>query len=226
MSLGISRKSQNRDFRTLKEGTEPGTKDSLNSNFLIGDQRSSSSDFKLSYIDQLERLRLNAGQFEALRPHVKNKHIHDFGAGSLLQSEVLIDIGCSRVVAVDKEVLPESSHPAIVCRSSTYIKDLNETLNHAFLSWPINRYVEGLVTLLKSAETVIYIGKNTDGSACGSTDLFMHLGQREILLYMPDRRNTLIVYGPKQIKRRLKGEEIAAFSIDKIIRYEEVELNK
>jgi hypothetical protein len=62
------------------------------------------------------------------------------------------------------------------------------------MSWPVN-WRCGLGTVADYARKVIYLGKNTDGSMCGAMDLWCRLHKRVIHDYVPDRRNTLIVYG-------------------------------
>ena len=42
---------------------------------------------------------------------------------------------------------------------------------------------------------VIYVGSNTSGNSCGTNALFAHFRERDVLAYVPERRNTLIVYG-------------------------------
>lgn len=65
----------------------------------------------------------------------------------------------------------------------------------AFVSWPANRPDEGLLTLLKRAATLIYLGKCTDGTCCGWPGLFTYFLSRELLVHVPDEYNTLFVYG-------------------------------
>ena len=47
--------------------------------------------------------------------------------------------------------------------------------------------------------------------------------KREVLAYVPDPRNTLIVYGPRRVTRSLLGEERAGLYTDKIFAYHEIE---
>src|SRR6185295_6166075 len=81
----------------------------------------------------------------------------------------------------------------------------------------------GLSELVRRANVVIYLGKNTDGTVCGGGGLWCELIQREILSYEPDPKNTLIVYGPARVGRELRGEEFAACNLERIHRYAEVE---
>jgi hypothetical protein len=80
------------------------------------------------------------------------------------------------------------------------------------------------------AETLVYLGKNTDGSACGFPGLFEVLARREILAYVPDRPNTLIIYGkfirqPNEPHREPMPEEHAALTsyTSGILTYEAIE---
>lgn len=61
----------------------------------------------------------------------------------------------------------------------------------------------GLLELLEAFETVIYLGKTTDWAMCGWPAFFEVLLGRELLLFDPDRANSLIVYGKKTEAVRL-----------------------
>lgn len=68
---------------------------------------------------------------------------------------------------------------------------------------------------------VIYIGKNTDGIACGSPQLFDYFRWREVLVYDPDPQNVLIVYGALREEPRMAvhHEEAAGMYQQSIWRY-------
>ncbi len=48
----------------------------------------------------------------------------------------------------------------------------------AFVSAPPNEPAPGLVGLLQAASVVVYVGKNTDGTACGWPGMFAALARR------------------------------------------------
>lgn len=76
--------------------------------------------------------------------------------------------------------------------------------------------------MLETAETVIYLGCNTSGSACGDRSLFSHLRERRILAHVPSRRNTLTIYGSPGPLRPLTGEEWGALG-GRVVSFEEAE---
>ena len=90
------------------------------------------------------------------------------------------------------------------------------------MSWIVN-WDMSIVKVLADAEIVIYLGKNTDGSACGYDKMWEHLRSREVLAHVPDRRNTLTVYGPRVIVRPQTGEEIAFLHDHKVLSFERAE---
>lgn len=158
--------------------------------------------------------KLSCAQADILRRHLGGRVVHDLGAGNLGLTRRLLDLGALSVVAVDKERLPRLRDPRIRCVSTTFEKCL-DTPDVAFVSWPSNRPLPGLVPLLHRAQLVIYLGKNTDGSACGHWTLFSSLLHREVLAYLPERENTMIVYGdPGKTVREPLGEEMAALTMD------------
>lgn len=162
---------------------------------------------------------LNEEQCERLAPFVKGKVVLDLGAGDLSLSRVLVQMG-AKVVAVDKE------DPGVVVPGvrfvRSYFHDLRERAPVAFVSWPVNWHSD-IVPILVASTTVIYLGKNTDGTACGDPNLWEHLRAREVLAYVPDRRNTMAIYGPNFVERDPTGEELASASVLKSMSYEEAE---
>jgi hypothetical protein len=139
---------------------------------------------------------------DALRPYVKDQRVVDLGAGDCERTRVLSQLHPAALLAVDKEfpyeypppdALPFKRLPGAFIDVFKRVRDFRPTVAH--LAWPINYPTPGLLNLLRLVPTVIYVGCNTDGSACGTSHLFKYLLNREVKLYMPDRRNTLIVYG-------------------------------
>jgi hypothetical protein len=155
--------------------------------------------------------RLSDEQQHAVRPLVVGKVVYDLGAGSGELARLLVCLGAERVVAVDKEDFPPLDDPRIE-RRFQYFEHCEERPELVFLSWPMNYQDPGLFRLVSSARLVVYVGKNTDGTSCGWPSLFRALSAREILCYKPERRNTLICYGDKQLVRPLVGEEYAAIN--------------
>jgi hypothetical protein len=179
--------------------------------------------------------RLTPPQRAALRPFVEGKVVHDLGAGDGEMSLALVDLGAAQVIAVEEM----HRNPAVlgkgprirreVKRFKTYAATMpvfGVTIDVAFVSWPDNRVDEGLLALVNAARVVAYLGKNTDGTACGGRDFWDALMLRPVYAYEPDRSNTLIVYSEARNPvpyYPLRGEEKAAFSRVKIMTYEEAE---
>jgi hypothetical protein len=167
--------------------------------------------------------RLSKKQLEALRPHVKGRHVHDLGAGNLEMAKALLRLGAKRVTAIDKaEAVTTNPRIEVV---KAYFHDLGDlTPDVAFVSWPVNHDQPGLFRVLRAATKVIYLGKNSDGTSCGHPTLFRDLLNRELLTYVPERENTLIVGGQTlMVPREPTGEERANFSTSTILQYDEVE---
>jgi hypothetical protein len=171
---------------------------------------------------------LNRFQEEAVRYYVRNQLVYDLGAGLLGWAEKLAQFGAEHVTAVDdiykdprENVLNncrawKKCEPANVTLDDRSFREFHRTgpnaLHTAFIAWPHNTYGKtmGLELLASKAKTVIYIGKNLDGTACGSPHLWDHLSQRKVLCFLPAVRNSLIVYGrvlkePRQLLREEKG---------------------
>jgi len=89
----------------------------------------------------------------------------------------------------------------------------------AFIGWPTNGASWDLSSLVRQMPRVIYVGNTFAGMTCGRQDLWAELCCREVLHHMPDRKNSLIVYGGRAGKRELLAEEAAAIDEVKVRAY-------
>ena len=169
----------------------------------------------------------------AIKPFLYRKVVWDLGCGVHgPHLPLLINCYFSQVVAVDKEdliidpTLPikrfvEAGDYRFV---QSLFKDIYppEQIDTALISWPTNAPTPGLVHILEKADIVIYLGSNVDGSRCGSKALFQHLMSREVLVCVPNYKNTLMVYGKGQrVVSELWGEEKAFLDDEKIMSFAE-----
>lgn len=171
--------------------------------------------------------RLSDAQRELLRPFVADRIVHDLGAGSGALSLILLELGAAHVVAVDKEIsLPHHNKITTVeCYFDEYRSD--DPIDTVLVSWPHNSSSPGLSFLVGLAKQVIYLGKNTDGSSCGTRELMVGLLSRPVLAHAPERQNTLTVYGESQgryVDRQVTGEEYAALYETRMISFAEAEI--
>lgn len=172
--------------------------------------------------------KLTCDQSRALEPYVLGRNVHDLGAGDLELSVRLIDLGARFVTAVDKrfmwnEKVPPGLPPRIEVVGSYFVDYAmrEKSLDVAFISWPPQHAIEGLVTLACNATTVVYLGSNFGGTICGNKQLFQYFRKREVQIHLPHERNTLIVYGKHIDHRRvLLPEEYAGLNQDgKVLEY-------
>jgi hypothetical protein len=172
---------------------------------------------------------LSPKQVKALKPFVEGRTVHDLGAGDLILANQLWDMGAVRVYAIDKSQMPDTAKPGVTPIVSYFSQyegpfdkaDRHEVIDTAFVSWPVNWPEEGLVKLVSRSNFIIYLGKNTDGAACGDIRLFNVLVKREVLAHVPEYRNTLIVYGVLEVERDLLPEERAACDPGRLYSYAE-----
>jgi len=150
-------------------------------------------------------------EMEALvAPQVVGATVWDLGAGDLTYARRLVALGADRVLAVDKESYHLRHSAQQIEMLHSYFDDLEpQDIEVAFVSWPQNKFDRGLLQALDRADVVIYLGCNTDHSACGSPELFRQLCGRELLGHVPHRRNTLLIYGRGTRTGPLTGEEFA-----------------
>lgn len=173
---------------------------------------------------------LNRFQEEAVRYYVRHRWIHDLGAGLLGWAKQLIEFEATCVTAVDSIYKDRDNNvlndrkPWPMCKPYNVLLDPRtfrevdeailptQKLQVAFVSWPCNTYGKtvGLERLVQRAEIVIYLGKNLDGTACGSPQFWDHVSKRKVLCFLPAVRNSLIVYGPEITEPRKPLLEEAA----------------
>lgn len=163
--------------------------------------------------------RLNQAQRLAVTPHLIGKTLHDLGAGDLELAQECLSLGAKHIVAIDKEMSRRKQ--AKITKLHLNFSEFKEPAPTVILSWPVNWVVEGLLRIVKEAETVVYLGTNTDSMACGTKTLWKHLATREVLAHVPVHGNTLIVYGALLEKsRKVLPEEYAALNTDEIYSFE------
>jgi hypothetical protein len=152
-----------------------------------------------------------------LAPLVRGQEVWDLGAGTTLGgAHHLLDLGAAKVIAVDKSAIPKAACKGRpIPRVHSYFHDVSVPeagIKVALLAWPENHRLVGLIKILRRCETVIYLGSNVGGNACGWSELWDYFHFREVVAYVPDRRNSLIVYGrhtDPEHRRPLLGEEAA-----------------
>lgn len=146
------------------------------------------------------------GQERTLAPFIRDKVVADLGCGNGSLSDKLDAMGAAKCLRIDKTQAP------ITRLFQEGPGDL--VYDVAFVSWPSNNQsATALIPWLMRAEIVVYLGSNFDGTACGTREFFAYLQMRELLAYVPDRANSLIIVGkPLEISRPPTDEELAATS--------------
>ena len=145
-----------------------------------------------------------------IQPFISGRSVIDLGAGNLAITRILKKLGATDILAIDKNTMPVI--PGIETKRC-YFNDVTESRDTAFLSWPINRFCEGLNEILNRHETVIYIGSNLDGHACGSLQLFKNLTRRNPIAHLCEPDSTVLVYSSEPRVEALYAEEFAAIDI-------------
>lgn len=166
---------------------------------------------------------LNAAQRAIVAQHVAGMCVVDVGAGDFSLSVEMVSLGATEVVAVE----PKPWHrptPANVRHVRLYLDAFHETHSVGFVSWPINNlYLESaLIRFAMRTDKLIVLAKTTDGLMCAGPTFWEYIMTREVLVYSADPVNTLVVYGPRYVRRPPKGVERGGIS-DDILSYESAE---
>lgn len=159
--------------------------------------------------------RLNEKQRAKLAPFLRNRVVHDLGAGLCRLSVDLLALGARRVVALDA-FTPSSrildTLPKGVTFKQSHFEHEEVKPKLAVLSWPslsLDYEGPGIMTMIRGASRVVYLGTN-DGLSCGGRPLFEHFAERDLLAYEPGRFNNLLVLGrwtKGSVHRALTEEE-------------------
>lgn len=146
--------------------------------------------------------RLTPEQEVAVKPYVEGKKVFDLGSGRLALSKLVKNMGAQKVIAIDRDLEMKEETPGIEKFNLNFYEYLELkpeaqplATDVAFVSWPNNRVMQELLTLARACDTIIYLGKNTDGSSCAWPGFFNHMLSRKLLVHIPDMRNTLLIYG-------------------------------
>jgi hypothetical protein len=169
--------------------------------------------------------RLNEKQRETVALHVKGKHVHDLGAGNGGLALELIKLGAEKVTTIERHDI-HVKHPRIEVRQGYFHDFPMLKPDVVFVSWPPNHKDHDLYRLCRDARVLVYLGKCTDGTACGQPEMFEDMLHRELLAYIPDRQNTLVIVGaPIDFKRSPMGEERAGLDLNTgpMLEYTQVE---
>ena len=149
-----------------------------------------------------------------LREYAENRLVYDLGAGDCKLARQVAKYARS-VFAVDPVISgrlrADGNIVYIPWTFDNFMYGVSPPCEVALVSWPTNnnRAMQTLLPILAQSAVVIYIGCNTDGTACGTPDLFRYFARRELLAEIPNRRNTMLVLGAPCAGRPLTHEEHA-----------------
>lgn len=165
---------------------------------------------------------LSPEQSEAVAPVVRGRKVLDLGARDLQGTKAMLELGAAEVWAVDRNEMPRVSDPRVRTEIN-FFHNLQESREVVLASWVVNWPV-GIEHLLAEAKFIVSLSKNTDGSACGYQQMWEYLSTREVLVYLPEFKNTLTIYGPGwDTERSLTGEEFAALNPQTMFSFFEAE---
>jgi hypothetical protein len=132
----------------------------------------------------------------------------DLGAGDLTYAHLLVSLGAERVIAVDKEPMPEPARAGVE-RLQRRFEDCPVLTPDevAFISWPPNNRgtCRDLVGLIQECNRVVYLGTNRYPNACGMPELFEHFCDRELLVEVDESNGggqALLAYGLRLSRSR------------------------
>lgn len=165
--------------------------------------------------------RMTKAQEGALREAIEGKTVIDIGCG-----DGALSVWCAQyaehVTAIDKDGsrFPTAKFDNITFEQKYFDRGMG-IADVLLLSWPPNSTrFSGIEVMARYFNYVVYLGKSTDGTACGPVEMWEHLIKRELISCTRDRANTLLVYGPGSAEGRdLDEEELAGVSNTGMFRF-------
>jgi len=147
---------------------------------------------------------------------VKDQDVIDLGCGIDMGWIPILMKTARSVIGVDKELRYGAVYPdkRVTLHRTHYHNYKGVVPKVAFLSWPPNYELKGLIDILIQVDVIIYNGSNRSPVACGFSDLYAYFLLRELIRYeeynLSEWKNTnLIVLGkPDGRIRRPVDEEI------------------
>ncbi len=144
-------------------------------------------------------------QLEALPSIIQGRHLLDLGSGDLERARLCLAHGAASVTCIDPTSPLDRETPGLlVIQRYAQWAVLNPQeippYDMVLLGWPNNNDSPSPPYIALSLGTpILYVGKNTDGVACGGPLLWRHLLSREVQLYLPGPRSILILYGDLEL---------------------------
>ena len=85
----------------------------------------------------------------------------------------------------------------------------NRRWDVGILSWPVKfaSIIGAVIPILNNCETVVYLGKNSASTQCGSRDLWEHLTGRDLLTHIERNVASVLIYGGAERTAELIQEE-------------------
>lgn len=179
----------------------------------------------------------------AIRDLVQGKVVVDLGCGSLGYSFEISKMGARQIFAVDKEpcTVPGNKFPpGLEFVRGNFEQLVTDTVrlpakfDVAFVSWPSNHPMRGLIEMCDRADIVIHMGCNWNETACGFPAFYRYLCSRELLQEHQHPTNHVGVVGKRRFRFGFRRptfleftgiENFALFSRTQVKAYEKGEID-
>ena len=152
---------------------------------------------KNPYARGVHFFRLTARQRLLLAQHVKGRSVLDIGGRTGELAQICKTLGAKSTALLDTHpdpVEPMTTHA--VNMLSLRAEEAYRLSDVLLLSWPeCTPDLGALPPKLGKGKTLIYLGSNHDGTACGSASFWKQIVHNKVLGHVDDRQNTMIVYG-------------------------------
>jgi hypothetical protein len=158
--------------------------------------------------------RATPAQMRLIEAFCAGKEIIDLGGRDGSFACHLLSAGARKAMSLDHS----KGLPRIIAKNLTHHVATFAGYHAAFpnrrwdvgiVSWPVKfaSIIGGVIPILNNCETVVYLGKNSASTQCGSRDLWENLTDRELVKHIERNVASVLIYGDMERTADLIQEE-------------------
>lgn len=158
--------------------------------------------------------RATAAQLRLIEAFCAGKDILDLGGRDGSFAHHLLSKGAGRATCLDHS----KGLQRIIAKNLTHYKGTFADFHSAFpnrrwdvgiMSWPVKfvSLIGAVIPILGNCKAVVYLGKNSASTQCGSRDLWEYLLSRELLIQSERKETSVLIYGDTERTADITQEE-------------------
>ena len=158
--------------------------------------------------------RATAAQLRWIEAFCTGKEIIDLGGRDGSFAYYLLSKGAKKATSLDHSkrlhrIIAENLTPHIGTFADFHSAFPNRRWDVGIMSWPVKfaSLIGAVIPILDNCKTVVYLGKNSASTQCGSRDLWEYLVNRELLKHSERKAANMLIYGDTERTAGITTEE-------------------